>query len=334
MRLLPVNETTARRILSPVSGFLKQAGFTHSLTPARNCTYGCSYCYVPTMRIQAGLKPEDWQHWGDFTTFKTNAPALLARELRPEQVIYCSPLTDPYQPAELSQDLMPKILEQIYIHPPKAFILQTRSANILRDIHLLQAVAEHTDLRIGFSLTTDDDRIRKIFEPRCESIPDRLRTIGALREAGLNVYATLAPILPCDPKLLARMAVDATDNPIIGDPLHIRASKARGATTREAAFKILAHYKQPQWAEPAFQQRLCELLDHEIRALGRSFAVGPEGFSCLTQSILPPAQTTNAPSPRPSPPSRNGASSPPPNAAQSFAKSPKRSVRTKTNSAD
>jgi len=32
------------------------------------------------MRVQAGLKPEDWQRWGQFTTFKSNAAELL-REL-------------------------------------------------------------------------------------------------------------------------------------------------------------------------------------------------------------------------------------------------------------
>lgn len=307
MRLLPIHETTARRILSPVSGFLAEAGFTHSLTPARNCTYGCSYCYVPTMRVQGGLKPEDWRHWGEFTTYKKNAPELLAKELEPEQMIYCSPLTDPYQPAEMHQEMMPKILEQIYIHPPKSFVIQTRSVNILRDTQLLQAVAEHTDLRISFSITTNDDRIRKIFEPRCESIPDRLRAIAELRAAGLNIYATVAPILPCEPKELAELLVAASDNPVIGDPLHIRETKPKGATTREAAFKILDHYEQPQWAEPEFQQRLLEVLDHEIRALGGTFASGPEGFSCLTQmrsstgSASRPRRAAKA-SPRSTPP--------------------------------
>jgi DNA repair photolyase len=285
MRLLPVGETTARRILSPVSGFLAQAGFTHSLTPARNCTYGCSYCYVPTMRIQAGLRAEDWEHWGEFTTFKKNAAELLAKELRPEQVIYCSPLVDPYQPAEMSQSIMPQILEQIYIRPPRAFVLQTRSTYVLRDLHLLRAVAEHTDLHISFSLTTNDDRIRKIFEPRCESIADRLAAMRTLREAGIHVHATLAPILPCEPPELAAMAVEATDLPIIGDPFHTRGNKPRGATTREAAFKILDHYEQPQWADVEFQRRLVEVLEHEIRIRGREFGVGPQGFSWLTQPL-------------------------------------------------
>src|SRR3954467_12676378 len=106
-------ESDSRTILSPVSGFLKEAGFTHSLTPSRNCTFGCSYCYVPTMRVQAGLKPDDWMHWGQWSTFKHNAAHLLAKELRPDQIIYCSPLTDPYQPAEESVQLMPRILETV-----------------------------------------------------------------------------------------------------------------------------------------------------------------------------------------------------------------------------
>jgi DNA repair photolyase len=282
--VLPILETRARRILSPVSGFLAEAGFSHSLTPARNCTYGCTYCYVPTMRVQGGLRPEDWRHWGEYTVYKTNAPELLYRELKPEQIIYCSPLTDPYQPAEMSEEMMPRLLEKLYLRPPRIFVLQTRSIHILRDLKLLVTLSENTDLRISFSVTTDDDRIRKIFEPRCDSIEDRLEAIGVLRQAGLNVYATLAPVLPCEPKRMARMLVDATANPVIGDPLHIRRLKPRGATTREAALKILDHYEQPQWAEGVFQQRLLEVLEDEFRALGREFAAGPRGFAWLTQS--------------------------------------------------
>src|SRR5213078_4556677 len=108
-----VFEAEARTILSATTGFIAEAGFTHSLTPARNCTFGCTYCYVPTLGIYGGLKPEDWQRWGQFTTFKSNAAALLGRELRPNQRIYCSPLVDPYQPAEEAERAMPPILKAI-----------------------------------------------------------------------------------------------------------------------------------------------------------------------------------------------------------------------------
>src|SRR5712664_54108 len=100
----------SKSILSATSGFIAQAGFTHSLSPARNCTFGCTYCYVPTMGIYGGLKPEDWQRWGQFTTFKRNAALLLRKSVRPGMRIYCSPLVDPYQPAESEWQAMPGIL--------------------------------------------------------------------------------------------------------------------------------------------------------------------------------------------------------------------------------
>lgn len=113
VRPFPILHAEARSILSKTTGFIAQAGFTHSLTPARNCTFGCTYCYVPTLGIYGGLKPEDWQRWGQFTTFKTNAAALLVRALRANQIIYCSPLVDPYQPAEESENAMPQILDAL-----------------------------------------------------------------------------------------------------------------------------------------------------------------------------------------------------------------------------
>src|SRR6516225_9716440 len=128
---------TARTILSTTSGFIAAAGFTHSLTPARNCTFGCTYCYVPTLGIFGGLKPEDWRRWGQFTTFKSNAAERLARELRASQTIYCSPLVDPYQPAEESEQAMPPILETVMRTPPRVFVIQTRGPLILRDLDLL-----------------------------------------------------------------------------------------------------------------------------------------------------------------------------------------------------
>src|SRR6204780_5549724 len=82
-----VLEAEAKSILSPTSGFIAAAGFTHSLTPARNCTFACTYCYVPTMRVYGGLKREDWEHWGQFTTAKSKAPELLSRELRTNQIV-------------------------------------------------------------------------------------------------------------------------------------------------------------------------------------------------------------------------------------------------------
>lgn len=271
---------TARSILSPTTGFIAEAGFTHSLTPARNCTYGCTYCYVPTLGIYGGLTVEDWRHWGQFTTFKSNAADLLIRELRPEQRIYCSPLVDPYQPAEAEEQMMPRILDAVIADPPRVFAIQTRGPLILRDLDRLKKIPS---LRVSFSITTDRDEVRRMYEPHCAPIEERLAVVRALRDAGIETYATLAPLLPCNPELLAQSAIGASGRDLIGDPLHIRAVKRHGATTREAAWKIAAAQNQEEWLEAAFQASVVDRISREARRLGHSFETGPAGFARLAK---------------------------------------------------
>jgi DNA repair photolyase len=276
-------QTEARSILSPVSGFLAEAGFTHSLTPARNCTYGCSYCYVPTMRVQAGLRPEDWKHWGARTTLKSNAAQVARRDLRPHHVIYCSPLTDPYQPAEADARLMPGLLEAVVEHPPRVFVIQTRGPLILRDLDLLRAAAKRTILRVSFSITTDRDDVRRIFEPHCASIAERWRTVEAVQCAGIETSVSLAPILPSDPAVLIRRALACSAGPVVADPLHVRAVKRSGATTRDAALAICDRYGWNDWLEPAFQRTVLERMADVAQAAGREFGHGPHGFGLLAK---------------------------------------------------
>jgi DNA repair photolyase len=288
-----VLETQARGILSATTGFIKEAGFTHSLTPARNCTFGCSYCYVPTMRIYGGLKPDDWRHWGQFTTFKSNAPELLRRELlrrellRPElrdrPIIYCSPLVDPYQPAEETEQLMPRILDELLSRPPQVFVIQTRGPLIVRDVAQLAELSRRTTLRVSFSITTNREPVRKLYEPHCATIDCRLKAMRALREAGISTFATLAPILPCDPQELARLALETTDRDIIADPLHVRSVKPRGATTRDAAVAISERHGFSEWLDAEFQHNVVERMACVVRRAGRRFATGTEGFGWLAQ---------------------------------------------------
>jgi DNA repair photolyase len=278
-----VLEAEAKSILSATTGFIAEAGFTHSLTPARNCTFGCTYCYVPTMGIYGGLKPEDWRHWGHFTTFKTNAPELLRRQLRANQVIFCSPLVDPYQPAEEGQQLMPRVLAELAARPPRICVIQTRGPLIVRDLARLLELSRCTTLRVSFSLTTNREAVRKLYEPHCATLDCRLKAIQTLREAGITTFATLAPLLPCDPEELAGIALEASDRDIIGDPLHVRSVKPRGATTRDAAFAISQKNGLSEWLDAEFQDEVAERIGRVVRQAGRRFATGPEGFGWLTQ---------------------------------------------------
>ena len=235
------------------------------------------------MGVYGGLKPEDWRRWGQFTTFKSNAAELLRKSLRPEQIVYCSPLVDPYQPAEERECMMPALLDGAADCPPRIFVIQTRGPSILRDLDLLTRLAARTKLRVSFSLTTNREAVRKLYEPHCATFDERLAAIRALRAAGIETYATLAPLLPCDPETLVNAALDATDRDIIGDPLHIRATKRRGATTREAALEISRKHGHEQWHSPEFQRELVERIREIVKKAGRRFAAGTEGFSWLAQ---------------------------------------------------
>jgi DNA repair photolyase len=281
--VVQIREAEARNILTPTSGFIAAAGFTHSLTPARNCTFACTYCYVPTMRVYGGLQPEDWRRWGQFTTFKLNAADLLRSRPRSRQVIYCSPLVDPYQPAEGESPHMPGILEKLLAYPPSIFVIQTRGPLILRDLNRLQRLATKTRLRVSFSVTTDDDRIRRLYEPLCASIEERFSAIAALRSAGIETWVTLAPLLPSNPERLVEMAVTASDRDIICDPFHTRATKRSGATTKEAALKISARRGFAEWHDPEFQRSVVRRMEAAAQRAGRRLGVGTAGFSWLAQ---------------------------------------------------
>jgi DNA repair photolyase len=235
------------------------------------------------MGIYGGLKPGDWQHWGQFTTFKANAPELLEKALRADQIIYCSPLVDPYQPAEADECLMPRVLDVVIAHPPRVFVIQTRGPLILRDLEKLQTLNALTRLRVSFSITTDREDVRRLYEPLCAPIPERVRVVRRLREAGIAMYATLAPLLPSNPEALIDMALEATDRDIVADPFHVRAVKTSGATTREAARRISEKRGYIKWHQPDFQLEIVDRMRDRAARAGRRFGTGTRAFAWLAE---------------------------------------------------
>jgi DNA repair photolyase len=193
-------------------------------------------------------------------------------------------LVDPYQPAERERRLMPSVLNAVLERPPLVFTLQTRGPLILRDLTILREVAMVTRLRISFSLTTDRDDVRRRYEPHCESNSDRIKAMEILAANGLEVYATLAPLLPCHPETLAKQGLDTTGRDLIGDPLHERYTKPRGATTRSAAVRLAQRFGEEEWFEPKFQESVVRRIGDVAEQLGRKFRIGPAGFQALAQT--------------------------------------------------
>jgi DNA repair photolyase len=275
----------AASILTRTGGYL--AGFTHTLQPYAGCQFSCRYCYVRELAVQRanpfGLA------WSEWIAPKTNAAALLARDAERGVLsrarIFCSSATDPYTPLERRLGLTRGCLAVMAEHPPVALVLQTRSPLVLRDAALIAGLPH---AGVSFTVTTADERVRRVLEPDSPSVASRLATLGALRAAGVRTQAAIAPLLPGDPQELAERLEPVVDRVVLddffrGDGAGGRRSKAALALLRERGFGA--------WTEPGYATHAAGVLR---RVLGPERVVESQaGFNDLSWLGIPPEARTD-----------------------------------------
>ena len=178
-----VKEVYAKTILS------KSKVSDYTINPYIGCEHGCTYCFARFMKRFTGHKEE----WGRFVDVKLNAASLLQNEIKRKRIgrVWISGVCDPYQPLEKKYKLTRRCLEILSNHNWPVTI-QTKSSLILRDIELLR---KFNKIEAGLTITTADEKIRKIFEPNSPPIKERIETLEILHSAGIKTYAMIAPIL-------------------------------------------------------------------------------------------------------------------------------------------
>jgi DNA repair photolyase len=134
------------------------------------------------------------EKWGEFVDVKINAPELLAREIKKKRMgrVWVSGVCDPYQAVEKRYELTRKCLE-ILVENQWPVTIQTKSPLVLRDIEILE---KSNDIEVGFSITTADEKIRRVFEPGAPPIQERIHALDLLHSRGIRTFAMIAPILP------------------------------------------------------------------------------------------------------------------------------------------
>jgi DNA repair photolyase len=132
--------------------------------------------------------------WGAFVDVKINAPELLAREVKKKHKgrVWISGVCDAYQPLEKKYLLTRRCLE-ILVEQGWPVTIQTKSPLVLRDSAVLQRSA---DAEVGFTITTADEKVRRIFEPGAPPIAKRVETLGILHAEGIRTFVMIAPLLP------------------------------------------------------------------------------------------------------------------------------------------
>jgi DNA repair photolyase len=240
------------RILTPTGGYLR--GFTHSLQPYVGCEFACAYCYVRELSVQrANPFGLPWSQW---LAPKTNAAERLAREVARLPIeaatIFCSSATDPYTPAERRFAITRACLEVLVAHPPALLVVQTRSPLVVRDADLLARIPS---ARASLSITTDDERVRRLVEPNAPGLGLRIEALAKLRVAGVATQAAVAPLLPCDAARLARLLEPVADRVVIDD--FFRGDGAGGRRSR-AAIAMLRAAGLGAWTEPGYADAAIE----------------------------------------------------------------------------
>ncbi len=210
--------------------------FRNSINFYRGCEHGCVYCYArPTheyLNLSAGL---------DFESkifVKENAPALLREKFLSAkwvpEVVMMSGVTDCYQPAERQFKLARQCLEVFNEFKNPVYII-TKNALITRDLDLLTELAAAKSTQVTISVTTLDQKLSQIMEPRASVPQARLQAIETLAKAGIPVSVNIAPVIP-----------GLTDHEI---PQILKASAEAGATSAGYVVVRLPHSVKELWSE-------------------------------------------------------------------------------------
>lgn len=175
-------------------------------------------------------------------------------ELNPDgnrAIIFCS-TTDAYQvihhpDADYRRELNERLrsivrrsLELIRDHSTLNVRILTRGPLARLDFDLYKSLGKR--LLFGMSLPTLNNTLARVYEPEAPAPSQRLATLKAAKDAGLSVFAAVAPTYPeCDPTdLSATLNAVAALDPItvFHEPINIRAENVQRIASHAASLGV------------------------------------------------------------------------------------------------
>ncbi len=120
----------------------------------------------------------------------------LGRVQNKDEGIAIGTATDPYQPAERRFERTRAILEVFAGQRGWHLGLITKSDLILRDLELLREIARRNVLSVHVTVTTVDEKLARLLEPRAPRPELRMQAVQKLRSAGVCVGVNPNPIMP------------------------------------------------------------------------------------------------------------------------------------------
>ena len=200
---IQVTTASVRSILTRSSGYLRNV-CSHSLQPYRGCSFGASLCGVGCY-VRHNTFVTRGAEWGRFLEVRENAASVYlaqcererrwARSNRDGFEIFMSSATDPFVPHERRFGITRSVLHAMLESPPDGLIIQTHTHLVTEYLDIYRELAARCRLRVHISIESDRDRLPGL-PPPASSVARRLEAASRIRESGVRVIVTVAPLLP------------------------------------------------------------------------------------------------------------------------------------------
>lgn len=238
------SKTIVNDVTSPDVGML------YSLNPYQGCEHGCIYCYARNSH----------EYWGysaglDFESrivVKKNAPQLLRKFFDNKRwqpaPISLSGNTDCYQPIERKMKLTRALLE-ICLEYRNPVALLTKNALVLRDLDIIKEMASLGLIKVFTSITSVDEKLRSVLEPRTSTYKTRLMIVSKMSAAGVPTGIMNAPLIPGinDHHMPEVLKAAAEAGAIWAGYTVVRLNGAIGVVFKDWLFKAFPDRAQKVW---------------------------------------------------------------------------------------
>jgi DNA repair photolyase len=171
--------------------------FVWTINPYRGCEFGCKYCYARYAHEFMELREPELFETKIYAK-RFNAPSFRAelRRVKRGECIWIGTATDPYQPAERRFRITRQMLEVLAAQRGLDFGITTKSDLVSHDAELLGQISRRNAVRVNLTITTLDDALARLLEPRAPRPALRLAALKKLTEAGVAVGVLAHPVMP------------------------------------------------------------------------------------------------------------------------------------------
>ena len=275
-------EVHSKSIISKVPE-ASRVPFRWTINPYRGCSHACRYCFARNTHTY--LDMDAGHDFDSQIVVKVNAAELLRKELAAPrwsgEHIAMGTNVDCYQRAEGRYRLMPGIIQAL-TETANPFSILTKGTLILRDIDLLAAAAEVTDVGLNVSVGFVDKELSRLIESGTPAPERRLAACAELNDRGLACGVLMGPVIPYlsdSPEALERSVREiaasgaAHVTPIV---LHLRPGAREWFLSwlRERRPDLVGPYAQlygrRAYAPADYQRKIAD----QVTELARKYGVG------------------------------------------------------------